>query len=148
MIFPIRSVDRLPSRSPRFYPGWWVVLTCFWLAILGWGVGFYGHGVYPTQLDRIHGGSAVVLSVATTGYYLAGGTLMLFIGTAIDRLGVRNVVLVCTFALCASLALLPIWTRWRSNFRIGHSRAFMQSKAATQKSLWRSSLQPTTAGPR
>lgn len=108
MIFPIRSVDRLPSRSPRLYPGWWVVLTCFWLAILGWGIGFYGHGVYLTQLDRIHGGSAVVLSLATTGYYLAGGTLMLFIGTAIDRLGARNVVLVCTFALCASLALLPI----------------------------------------
>ncbi len=108
MIFRICFVDRRPSRSPRLYPGWWVVLTCFWLAILSWGIGFYGHGVYLTQLDRIHGGSAVVLSLATTGYYLAGGTLMVFIGTAIDRLGARNVVLVCTFALCASLALLPI----------------------------------------
>jgi MFS family permease len=48
-----------------------------------------------------------MLSFATTGYYLAGGTLMMFTGTAIDRLGPRSVVLVCTFALCASLALLP-----------------------------------------
>ena len=109
----VRGADRLPSRSPRIYPGWWVVLTCFWLAVLSWGIGFYGHGIYLTQLDRmIHGGilgrSAVVLSLATTGYYLAGGTLMLFIGTAIDRLGARIVVLVCIFALCSSLALLAI----------------------------------------
>jgi len=105
---PAISVVAPQSRKfPRFYPGWWAVFACFWLAVLAWGIGFYGHGVYLTQLEATRSGSALVLSFATTGYYLVGATLMIFTGSAIERLGSRNVVLVCTFALCASLALLP-----------------------------------------
>jgi len=66
----ISVVARQSRKFPHFYPGWWAVFACFWLAVLAWGIGFYGHGVYLTQLEATRSGSALVLSFATTGYYL------------------------------------------------------------------------------
>ena len=38
------------------YDGWRIVAVCFWVAIFGWGLGFYGQTVYVAELHRLHGG--------------------------------------------------------------------------------------------
>jgi hypothetical protein len=34
------------------YPGWRVVILCFVMALVCWGLGFYGHGFYLAELRR------------------------------------------------------------------------------------------------
>jgi hypothetical protein len=44
----------IDESSPR-YAGWRVVAVCYLGAVFCWGLGLYGHGVYLTELNRLHG---------------------------------------------------------------------------------------------
>src|SRR5262245_9862871 len=61
------------------YPGWRVVLACFLVAVCCWGFGLYGHGVYLTELHRLHGWPTSLLSAGVTGFYLLTATVVVFI---------------------------------------------------------------------
>ena len=43
------------DETARSYHGWRVVGACFVMAVLSWGFGFYGHGFYLAELQRLHG---------------------------------------------------------------------------------------------
>jgi len=96
------------------YPGWRVVLACYLAAVFCWGFGLYGHGVYLTELHRLHGWPASSISVAVTGFYLLTATLVVFISDAVTRLGPKRVLLTgaCCFA-CATALLGVIDTLWQ-----------------------------------
>ena len=79
--------------SPRYH-GWRVVFACFVMAVLVWGFGFYGHGFYLAELQRLHGWPASLIGSASTAYYLFGALLVIFINDAIRRFGVAACVLV------------------------------------------------------
>ena len=49
------------ESSPR-YAGWRVVLACYLAAVFCWGFGLYGHGVYLTELHRLHGWPTALIS--------------------------------------------------------------------------------------
>jgi hypothetical protein len=48
--------------------GWVVVVLAFAIATFGWGLGFYGLGIYLVELHRKHGWPIAFISTAITGY--------------------------------------------------------------------------------
>jgi hypothetical protein len=53
---------------PRLYHGWLVVGAAFVVAVFGWGLGFYGPGIYLVALQGRFGWSAATISSAITTY--------------------------------------------------------------------------------
>lgn len=96
------------NEAHRTYPGWWIVFACFWMALCGWGLGFYGLGVYLAELQRARGWSAGLISSAATAYYLAGAVLIAFVGEAVGRFGARLVALAGLACLGAGVAGLTV----------------------------------------
>jgi MFS family permease len=95
--------------TPMFY-GWYIVIVCFLIAFFGFGMGFYGTGIYLASLQALHGWSTALISFAITGYYLLSATWIIFFGDAFERFGPRRVVLVGSTALGAGVAGLTIVT--------------------------------------
>ena len=77
---------RTPDESSPRYHGWRVVFACFVMAMLVWGFGFYGHGFYLAELQRLHGWPASLIGSATTAYYLFSALLVIFINDAIHKI--------------------------------------------------------------
>src|SRR5262245_18327210 len=77
------------------------------MAALNWGFGFYGHGFYLAELQRLHGWPAAMISSASTAYYLFSALLVVFINDAIRRFGAAPCLLAGTLALAISAAALP-----------------------------------------
>ena len=74
------------------------------------GFGFYGHGVYLAELQKIHGWPNSLISGASTAYYLCSAVLLTFVADAMARLGPRAVVLGGTACFAVSASLLPFIT--------------------------------------
>jgi MFS family permease len=96
------------------YHGWLVVAAAFLVALYGFGLGFYGPGIYLVALNSLHGWSVDELSSAITTYYVLGATLLFFwVGPLFDRHGARTVVLAGTVAMACGTALLaPVTRPW------------------------------------
>jgi len=103
------STTSAQESSPR-YAGWRVVLACYLAAVFCWGFGLYGHGVYLTELHRLHGWPTAFISGAVTVFYLLTAALVVFVSDAITRLGPRLVMLIgaCFFGI--AVALLAVIT--------------------------------------
>jgi len=88
-IFSKGSHGRLQPHHPRRdvarYDGWRIVAACFLLATFGWGLGFYGQGVYLAELHRLHGWPTSLISTATTFFYLFGAVLVALSAKRCDR---------------------------------------------------------------
>jgi MFS family permease len=92
----------------RVFYGWTIVAVCFLIALFGWGLGFYGPGIYLAWLRAQHGWSTSLISSAVTGYYLISATFIIFIGDAMERFGARLVVLVGSIAMGLGVAGLAV----------------------------------------
>jgi MFS family permease len=105
--------DRTEERpSLPLYHGWLVVAAAFLVALYGFGLGFYGPGIYLVALKELHGWPVDELSSAITTYYVLGATLLFFwVGQLFDRHGARIVVLVGTVAMACGTVLLTHVTR-------------------------------------
>ena len=90
----------------RWFYGWNVVAAVFVMAMLSFGLGFYGITVYVATLERLHGWSAAAVSAPVTVYYVAGALVTMAIGDVYARLGPRVVVALGGLALSAGVALL------------------------------------------
>ena len=98
-------IDRRGAAA--LYHGWFVVAAAFLIAMFGFGLGFYGPGVYLVALEARHGWSVAELSPAVTAYYVLGVTLLFFcVGPLFARQGSRQVVATGTVALACGLFLL------------------------------------------
>jgi len=104
---PTAPAPDAADESSLSYPGWRVVGVCFVMAMLVWGFGFYGHGFYLAELQRLHGWPTSLISGATTISYLFGALLVVFVDDAIRRVGVRTCVLTGAVTLAGSTAALP-----------------------------------------
>ena len=113
---PDRSII---GRKPAFLPyhGWLVVAAAFLVALYGFGLGFYGPGIYLVSLKALHGWPTRELSTAITTYYVLGATLLFFwVGPLFDRHGARKVVVPGTVAMACGVVLLALVTRpWHVN---------------------------------
>ncbi|PYM18442.1 MAG: MFS transporter [Candidatus Rokuibacteriota bacterium] len=95
----------------RYFYGWNVVGATFVMAMVSFGLGFYGLAVYVATLQRLHGWSAAAVSAPVTVYYVAGALLTAVIGGMYDRLGPRAVVTAGSIAMAAGVAALGLVTQ-------------------------------------
>lgn len=93
-------------ESSRRYFGWRVTAALFVVAVIAWGFGFYGHAVYLSELQRLHGWPTSLISAASTLYYLASAVLVIFVNDAIRRLDARNCILFGAVCFAISIAAL------------------------------------------
>ncbi len=94
------------------YHGWLVVAAAFLVPLYGFGLGFYGPGIYLVALNTLHGWPTSELSSAITAYYVLGATLLFFwVGPLFDRHGARKIVVAGTVAMACGVVLLALITR-------------------------------------
>ena len=101
----------VPGAKTGIYHGWLVVGTAFLIAFFGWGIGFYGPGIYLVALQQRHGWPTADIASAITTYYLLGATLILFAGGVFERFGARCVVSAGATAMACGAVLLPFVSR-------------------------------------
>jgi MFS family permease len=99
------------STAPGLYHGWLVVAAAFVIALLGFGVGFYGPGIYLVALERCHVWSAAAISWAITLYYVVSAALVFFGGGIFERFGARRVVAAGAIAMAGGVVFLAIADR-------------------------------------
>lgn len=104
------KVSQLSRETSIRYAGWQVVLACFVMATLSWGIGFYGHGIYLVELQRIHHWSVSAISDATTSYYLFSAVLIAFLNKPLTALGARGFLMLGTVMLIAPVTMLSVIT--------------------------------------
>ena len=92
----------------RYFYGWNVVGATFVMALMSFGLGFYGLSVYVASLQRLHGWSASTVSVPVTMYYVAGALLTAVMGDVYERFGPRLVVTAGSAAMAAGVAALGV----------------------------------------
>jgi MFS family permease len=97
--------------SARYFYGWNVVGATFVMALLSFGLGFYGIAVYVATLQRLYGWSASTVSAPVTVYYVAGALLTAAVAGLYERLGPRAVVTVGASAMAAGIATLGLVDR-------------------------------------
>ncbi|MGH7277360.1 MAG: MFS transporter, partial [Candidatus Rokuibacteriota bacterium] len=95
----------------RVFYGWYVVACAFLIATWGWGLGFYGLGVYLVAQKDAHGWSASAISGAITFYYLAAAALIVVLARAMTRFGARSTVLTGVFAMAVAVVWLGALTQ-------------------------------------
>ena len=91
--------------AARWFYGWNVVAAVFVMAMLSFGLGFYGVTVYVATLQRLRGWSAAAVSAPITVYYVGGALVTMLIGGVYARLEPR-IVLAGGLALAADVAAL------------------------------------------
>jgi MFS family permease len=97
-------MDLLSRRkSPLFY-GWWIVLACGLVAVIGWSLGVFGMGVYIHALSETRGFSISLVSTAVTFSYLVNAACLMSVGTATAELGAKPVLATGVVALALSVA--------------------------------------------
>jgi MFS family permease len=82
------------------------VLACFLVALFIFGFGLYGHAVYVTELQRLHGWPAALVSSASSLTFLLSSICAMFTSELIARLGPKRFILLGIAALSASTILL------------------------------------------
>src|SRR5215468_6106635 len=89
-----------------YFYGWNVVGATFVMALLSFGLGFYGLSVYVAALQQLQGWSASAVSAPVTVYYLAGALLTMLMADLYERFGPRVVVATGSVALASGLVAL------------------------------------------
>ena len=108
----LRDFAGEPESSRRYF-GWRVTAALFFVAVLAWGFGFYGHAVYLAELQRLHGWPTSLIATASTLYYLASAVLVIFVNDAIRRFGAMRCILFGAVCFAVSTAALgQIWQPW------------------------------------
>jgi len=104
------------TRGSGLYHGWLVVAAAFLIALFGFGLGFYGPGIYLVALTARHGWSIAELSSMITAYYVLGASFLFCgVGSLFELWGTRKVLIVGIVAMGMGLVLLTWITRlWQA----------------------------------
>jgi MFS family permease len=96
------------KREMPLYRGWAVVIACGIIASFSWGLAFYGLGVYLHALNRLHGWSPGLISVAVTVYYTLSAGCLVVVGGR--WAGPRGVLTYGVVTMAAAVAVLGVIT--------------------------------------
>jgi MFS family permease len=100
--------DAFDEEMSIGYYGWRVVFAGFVMAIVAWGVGFYGPSIYLVELTRQNGWPTTLISSATTFYYLLSSVLMVFVDSFVRKLGPKVLASIGVSLLAASLGAFGV----------------------------------------
>ena len=95
------------AASPVYY-GWRVVAVCFVAALFTWGFGVFGASVYLSAITNGRAWSVSTVSGGITAFYLTNALSLTAVGSAIDRLGSRPVLIAGSLALGVGVACLGL----------------------------------------
>jgi len=86
--------DASPSAGEHSgkFPGWKVVTGCFLVLTTASGLGFYGLAVYLNAFSNEKGWSLSSISLATTVFFVVGGSIGILVARLIARHDVRYVI--------------------------------------------------------
>src|SRR5690606_13249022 len=73
-------------HTPKFF-GVWVVRAAFVLAVLGWGIGFYGPPIYLAEVAQRTNWSLSLISAAVTLHFLVGALVVANLPRLYKRIG-------------------------------------------------------------
>jgi hypothetical protein len=76
------------TRWDGVFFGWRVVGAAFVLAVLGWGVGFYGPPIYLQAIQENKGWPVTLISAAVTTHFIIGAVVVAYLPTLHKRFGV------------------------------------------------------------
>jgi MFS family permease len=77
----------------KHFIGWSVAWAAFALAVLAWGIGFYGPSVFLQTLHASRGWSISEISAATTFHFLLGALLVAYLPEIHRRIGIAATTL-------------------------------------------------------
>lgn len=97
---------RPPRLGRRFYYGWWVVFASATIVFLSAGTFFYGFGLLVTPLTDEFGWSRAAVSAAFSLRTEVGGVAAPIIGFAVDRVGVRRLLIAGVWVVTLGFVLL------------------------------------------
>lgn len=95
-------------QSGRIFYGWWMVLACLIIAVVGWSLGVFGMSVYIHVLSDHRGFSIGLISIAVTVSYLVSAACLMGIGTATDRFGPKPVMAAGTVIMAVTVCALGV----------------------------------------
>lgn len=90
----------------RYFRGWEVVAGCFVMAMVSWGLGFYGTGLYLAYLVGERGMPISAVSGGITAYFWLSALMIMSCGPLIDRAGPRLSVSIGTVAMVLALSAI------------------------------------------
>jgi MFS family permease len=104
------------SITSGFY-GWRMVAACFLVASTSWSLGLFGASVYLHVVSETRGWPISLISTAVTGFYLLSALSSPFVGTAVNRLGPRAVVIFGACSMAAGVASIgQVYLPWQVYF--------------------------------
>jgi MFS family permease len=103
-----RCSDARPRKLNRFrfFYGWWIVVGCLVVAVVGWSLSVFGMGVYIRMLSEQRGFSISLVSSAVTVSYLVSAACLISVGTATARLGPKPIITAGAIILGMTVAAL------------------------------------------
>lgn len=78
--------------AARVFYGWWIVAACLVIAVVSWGLGIFGIGVYLHAIAETRGWSVGSISSAITVSVLLSSISSAFTGPAVGKYGPRPVM--------------------------------------------------------
>ena len=80
----------MPLPAQSFF-GRQVVAAAFMLAVLGWGLGFYGPPIYLHAVQAVRGWPLALVSTAVTMHFLVGAVVVANLPALYRRFGLAAV---------------------------------------------------------
>jgi MFS family permease len=88
----------------RIFHGWWIVIVCLFATLVGNALGLFGAGVYLHQVISKNGWQTGLISGAVTLFYVVSALLLIPVGSGINRVGPRPIIMLGTVAMAGGVA--------------------------------------------
>ncbi|HET8932485.1 MAG TPA: MFS transporter [Polyangiales bacterium] len=103
-----------------YFRGWEVVAGCFVMAMISWGLGFYGTGLYLAYLVGERGFAISAVSGGITAYFWLSALMIMTCGPLIDRAGPRLSVSIGAVAMVLAVsAIAHVTAVWQFYAALG-----------------------------
>jgi MFS family permease len=131
----------VPPRAHRIFYGWWIVVACLIVALVGNALGLFGVGVYLHALTHANGWPISVISGAATLFYVVSAVLLIPVGSGITRFGPRPVVGIGCVSMARGVAAIgrvtAPWEAYPAFVLVGAGWACLSTTAvATTLAPW------------
>jgi len=96
------------SGKPKFFYGYWILLTAFFCSFVHSGCGFYAFSLFVTPLQAEFGWGRGGIMLALTIFFLIGGLSAPYVGRLVDRYGAKRVLAIGSFVTGLGLVLVGL----------------------------------------